>query len=1021
MADFKITSFNCKNFNGVLKLNYISELFESCDVLLLQEHHLYCTEFDKFGKLLENCTVLYEGTSAMDSSCIKQGRKYGGTAILWRGSIKYKMSPICTTSDRLSCVEICLNADVSVLLFCVYMPCDNRAQGINYAVYQDILAEISHLCQVRGNNYVIIAGDLNTDLSRNTYFSHELQQFCNNEDFCTLTCSDLCDFSYTFESAMGSRSLIDHVIVSKNLLSCVERYNTHDSVDNTSDHLPVTANFNFICEYLLCDNVVNEKSTKAAWYKASVNNISSYKDHLDKYLSKNGANFDVFSCKQNACSNKLHIDEIDLIHKQIVDACVEASKRSIPSIVCGDKVVVNTNSRSMPGFNEYVRELRSIALHWHWVWKWYGRPRHGYYADMRRFARARYHYCVRSVKRNEMKIRSERMAQAIATSDHRNLWSEVKRVRGKGNKLPKVVDGLNDPVSVSEMFATKFKTLYNSVGYNQEVLNDIEGTVSNRIENMTYTDVCDTLFSFTDVNKAVEHLKCNKSDGVSGIYSDHFVHGTPSLFDLITKYCNAVLLHGYCPADMLQGSYIPIPKNKRCNSNCSDNFRAICLQSILCKLIDIVIIQKQSDKLVTSDLQFSYKSKLSTHIAVSVFQETVEYYVNGGSNVYALALDASKAFDRVRFDKLFALLIERDVNPIYIRLLIKMYCNQKLRVCYNRKASSWFTITNGVKQGGVLSPTLFCLYVDGLLEKLRNSGVGCCIGRNFVGSIGYADDLLLLTPTVSSLKAMIRICEQYAIDYDIKFNGSKSQLMVFGKHKADCVFHVFGEKVAIVNEMKYLGYHIVSDCTKSMVKPVVNDFSCKFNTFIAYFDEIKSEVKNNLFKQYCTSFYGHLNCALYEDSIEDLNKAVRKAIRRVWRLPYRSHSSLLPHIADFKPCHITLWKRFVSHFHSGCKNENKTVSDIFRYSLFGMSRLSKNYKFVIKKISDFLSGCKDISNINCNSIKSAIDRYWFSTCSFEDIRNANHIKELCLDRDTHCDSFMKKNEICEIIEYLCTL
>ena len=141
----------------------------------------------------------------------------------------------------------------------------------------------------------------------------------------------------------------------------------------------------------------------------------------------------------------------------------------------------------------------------------------------------------------------------------------------------------------------------------------------------------------------------------------------------------------------------------------------------------------------------------------------------------------------------------------------------------------------------------------------------------------------------------------------------------------------------------------------------------------------------------------------------------------MWRLSYHSHSSLLPHIADFKPCHITLWKRFVSHFHSGCKNENKTVRDIFRYSLFGMSRLSKNYKFVIKKISDFLSGCKDISNINCNSIKSAIDRYWFSTCSFEDIRNANHIKELCLDRDTHCDSFMKKNEICEIIEYLCTL
>ena len=89
--------------------------------------------------------------------------------------------------------------------------------------------------------------------------------------------------------------------------------------------------------------------------------------------------------------------------------------------------------------------------------------------------------------------------------------------------------------------------------------------------------------------------------------------------------------------------------------------------------------------------------------------------------VYGLALDATKAFDRVEYSRLFALLIERGLNPLYVRLILEMYTNQRMCVRYNGSKSEWFCPTNGVKQGGVLSPTLFAVYIDGMLNNLKHA------------------------------------------------------------------------------------------------------------------------------------------------------------------------------------------------------------------------------------------------------------------------------------------------------------
>ena len=118
----------------------------------------------------------------------------------------------------------------------------------------------------------------------------------------------------------------------------------------------------------------------------------------------------------------------------------------------------------------------------------------------------------------------------------------------------------------------------------------------------------------------------------------------------------------------------------------------------------------------------------------------IEYYKIQVSNVHVLLLDASKAFARVNYIKLFEKLLIRGVCPLKVILLLNMYTKHKIQVKWNDILTDKFDVTNGVRQGGVLSPILCSIYVGDLLEKLRNSEVGFHIGYNFVGALGYNEN-----------------------------------------------------------------------------------------------------------------------------------------------------------------------------------------------------------------------------------------------------------------------------------------
>ena len=652
--------------------------------------------------------------------------------------------------------------------------------------------------------------------------------------------------------------------------------------------------------------------------------------------------YDVLKCKDINCND--HVNDLCIIYQSLLKACADAAEQCIPKSGVSNEKKGKPEKGNVPGWNKHIDELRKESLMWHHQWKSYGRPHVGHIAEMHRISRARYHKAVRELNRKSDVIRMEKMAQAISENRTRDLWKEVKKIKGRNNTAPCSVDGCVDDAEIVDIFSEKYMNLYNSVPYNVSDMNEIHEDIINRIQqdkNGVYT------VSVEEVCTAVKQLKHGKSDGEEGLQSDHIIYAPHQFKVLLTLIINSMLIHGTSPMSMITGVMVPIPKSKSL-LNCSSNYRAITLSSIIGKIVDLVILMKESKSLMSSNLQFGFKPGVSTTQCTFVLNEVISYYNYKKSNVFVGLLDATKAFYRVNYSKLFRKLLERNVSPVVLRLLFNMYTKQKLKVKWSQFMSETFSVTNGVKQGGVLSPILFSLYVDDLLLELKNSGIGCHIGNSYVGCLSYADDITLLAPTGKALQNMINICENYANSFDITFNGKKSILMIFKgvtRKNVDFYVTVNGNIVTKSTQTLHLGHMISSEDCTSMVKAAISQFWKQFNILMSDFGHIDPYYTCKLFKQYCCSFYGAPLWSISHH--KDICIAWRKALRKLWRLHPQTHCDILAMISDCVPLEVNLFKRFSKYAKSIVNSKCDLIKSIYNTSMLNpFSVFFKNLKTV---------------------------------------------------------------------------
>jgi hypothetical protein len=338
---------------------------------------------------------------------------------------------------------------------------------------------------------------------------------------------------------------------------------------------------------------------------------------------------------------------------------------------------------------------------------------------------------------------------------------------------------------------------------------------------------------------SLKKLKCGKAAGIDGISSEHLLYSHPALFTILMCLFNACIKINYIPDLFGRGLLIPLFKGGGLDKSKIENYRGITISSIFSKLFEMCLLNVYLQYFETDDLQFGFKSSTGCRDAILTARSAINYMTERGCTVNVCSLDLSKAFDKVDLPILLSKLMERHIPKSLIALLLDWYGKCFVSIKWEGIVANPFKVDAGVRQGGILSPFLFAVYINDVIVKLRNSGFGLCINNTFVGCIIYADDVLLLSNSVFHLQKLVDVCASVISALNMSFNVNKSCIIRIGnRFNRLCAGIVLnGQVVVAVSLLSYLGVSINSG------RVFTCDFSKRKASFYRAFNTIYSRSK----------------------------------------------------------------------------------------------------------------------------------------------------------------------------------
>ncbi|XP_026323656.1 uncharacterized protein LOC113232950 [Hyposmocoma kahamanoa] len=340
---------------------------------------------------------------------------------------------------------------------------------------------------------------------------------------------------------------------------------------------------------------------------------------------------------------------------------------------------------------------------------------------------------------------------------------------------------------------------------------------------------------------------------------------------------------------MIKSIVIPIVKNKNGDPSDKNNYRPISLSTIISKVLDSLLDKQLREHVTLHDGQFGFRPGLSTEAAILCLKQTVRYYTDKKTPVYACFLDMSRAFDLVSYNVLWHKMSTETTLPEELVSIFKFwYRGQINHVRWAGVVSEAYGLECGVRQGGITSPTIFNLYINGLIEELSGTNVGCSIDGKLINNISYADDMVLLCPSVSAVRKLLNVCERYAEAHGLRYNATKSEVMIFksgAKTYSMPTVTLSGVAVPVVNKFKYLGHRVTDDLSDDLdIDRERRALAVRCNMLASRFARSSKEVKQTLFKAYCQSFY---TCSLWTKYTQKAYNALRVQYNNGFRLLLR--------------------------------------------------------------------------------------------------------------------------------------
>ena len=313
------------------------------------------------------------------------------------------------------------------------------------------------------------------------------------------------------------------------------------------------------------------------------------------------------------------------------------------------------------------------------------------------------------------------------------------------------------------------------------------------------------------MNKICESIKTGKAVGPDMIPNE--VLKQDGLRNLLLEFLNMCYINNVLPSIWRKAIISPIPKSSTKDPCVPLNYRGISLLSCIYKLYSSLLNLRLTDHCEKNgymvDEQNGFRSKRSCQDHIYVLSTVIRNRKAKGENTFCAYIDFRKAFDWVHRDLLlYKLAVSFDIHGRLFNTLSNIYSSSNSQLRVNSHLTESFNVSSGVRQGDIMSPVLFSMFLNDLATGVKNLKCGVKISTGELSILLYADDIVLIAPSEENLQKMLNFVTEWCRKWCMAVNTEKTKVVHFRKKsidKTNYTFRLGSAILEIVSHYKYLG------------------------------------------------------------------------------------------------------------------------------------------------------------------------------------------------------------------------
>lgn len=785
----------------------------------------------------------------------------GGCGILVKHSV-YQEFDICTVKndvDGILCVKFSNKfTDYSFVVYSTYLPPEYSTRGRDAVTFfADVIADIylNSDCDA-----VVLCGDLNARVGNLIDYVPNIDSIPGRDTLDTVKNSHgdcfieflkdgkLCVLNgrvtpenndFTFISHQG-KSVVDYIAVNHEALckfsyfdvltmsDCIEKFDLFSLLSQTCkapDHSVLVAKMSHMLTNTTNINTAEPHSCTCQHMNECKRNKYRKRNIPEQFMSSLDWKTNISHLIEHYETQINNQQDLDTSYKLFTDTLFSEMDKFLKINFSSKKVRKQFKSHK-PYWNETLSELwlkmrdaekafiacKSLGRIKKRLYNDFKDRRHIFNKELRKQERAYYRGIAIEIDK-------------VETSDPRQFWKYIQSLGPKRHhEIPMKVyidednNIATDVKTVLQKWKNDFACLYNKPGVEDEQTSSYNSLLNLKLnlehdtEQLNHTDkeAINGTITYDELHKVISKLKQNKATGLDEIPNEVLKYEDIEWVLLI--YFNKCFSMGLIPTVWLKAVIVPVPKGSTKDPCVPLNYRGISLLSCVYKVYSGILNSRLVNYMEDIDWfveeQNGFRGGRSCQDHIFSLTSLIRNRLSVKKHTYVAFVDMQKAFDWVDRDLLLLKLLINNIDGNLYRSIKSMYSDTLSAVRINGMCTDWFQCNSGVRQGDVLSTTLFSIYINDLAKEIKDLNLGIPVFEQKVSILLYADDIALIAENEEELQLMLNKLSSWCDKWRMKVNQAKTNIIDFRpkrSQRSDFKFHIGGVELNTVEQYKYLG------------------------------------------------------------------------------------------------------------------------------------------------------------------------------------------------------------------------